>query len=407
MVGIWIRGLLAGRSGRLFGAILGVGLTVGLVIAIGTFTVTASRSMTRRAIAGVPVDWQIELLPGADRAAVVKALGQAAPATALRAVGYANAAGFKAVSGQTEQTTGPGKVLGLPAGYRAQFPHQIRLLLGSWNGALIAQQTAANLHVSIGDAVTIERVGLPAAQVKVAGVVALPNADSMFQGIGLPKGAGLQAPPDNVVILPSARWHALFDPQAAVRPDSVRLQLHVKLAHNHLSPDPGAAFLQVTHAANNLEARVAGSAVVGDNLAARLAGARTDSLYARVLFLFLGVPGVVLAGLFTLSVAASGAARRRRETALLRTRGAATAQVLAVAGAEAGMIGAGGTVVGLVLALLATLAWWRVGALATALPWVGIAILIGAALAAAGILLPAWREARWSTVAASRGSAAR
>ncbi|HUZ63796.1 MAG TPA: ABC transporter permease, partial [Acetobacteraceae bacterium] len=115
----------------------------------------------------------------------------------------------------------------------------------------------------------------------------------------------------------------------------------------------------------------------------------------------------VLAGLFTLSVAASGAARRRRETALLRTRGAATAQVLAVAGVEAGAIGAGGMVVGLVLALLATLAWWRVGALATALPWVGIAILIGAALAAAGILLPAWREARWSTVAASRGSTAR
>ena len=312
MIGLWVRGLLAGRSGRLFGAIAGVALTVALIVVIGTFTVTASRSMTARAIAGIPVDWQIALLPGADPATVGKALAQATPTAAVATVGYADAAGFKATTGQTEQTTGPGKVLGLPPGYRGAFPGQITKLLGSWNGVLIAQQTAANLHVGVGDTVTIERVGLGPVTATIAGVVALPNADSMFQAVGMPAGVGLQAPPDNVLLMPQAQWHAAFDAQAKARPDTVRLQLHVRLAHKNLPPGPAAAFLHVTRAANNLAARTSGSVLVGDNVAARLAGARADALYARVLFLFLGVPGVVLAVLFTVSIASSGAERRRR-----------------------------------------------------------------------------------------------
>ncbi len=405
MIWIWSKGLLGSRRGRLLGAMLGIGLTIALIVAVGSFTVAASDTMTARAIAGVPVDWQIELLPGSDQAAVTGALDKATRHSALASVGYADTAGFKATTGQTEQVTGPGKALGLPPGYRQTFPHQIRLLLGGWDGVLIAQQTAANLHVGVGDAVTIERVGLGPAQVTVAGVVSLPNADSMFQAVGMPKGAGPQAPPDNVLLLPLPQWHALFDPQRALRPDSVRLQLHVELVHDGLAQNPGAAFTQVTGMANNFEARVAGSALVGDNLAARLDGARADALYARVLFLFLGVPGIMLAALFTLAVAASGAARRRREEALLRTRGASAMQLLQFAAIEAGVTGAGGVLVGLALAVLAALAWWRLASLGTALPWVAIAAAAGLALAASGILLPAWRSARSSTVVAARGSA--
>ena len=401
MIALWMRGLLAGRSGRLLGAVAGVGLTIGLIVAIGAFTVSASRTMTRRAIAGVPVDWQIELRDGGAAGAVVKALAASAPFTDLRTVGYADSAGLRAVTGETEQTTGPGKVLGLPADYPKAFPRQIALLVGSGDGPLLAQQTAANLHAGVGDSVTVERLGLPPAKVTIAGIVSLPNADSMFQAIGAHGGGGPSAPPDNVLLLPEATFHALFDAQAAARPGSVRTQLHVRLAHRRLPPDPGAAFLSVQQAANNLTLRTAGGVGVGDNLAARLAGARADALYARVLFLFLGVPGVVLAILFTLAVAASGAERRRREQGLLRTRGASTAQVLQIAGAEAAAIGGGGLVAGLALALAATVAWWDVGSLVAVLPWIALAALVGLALAAAGILFPAWREARWSTVAAS------
>ena len=402
MIALWMRGMVASRSGRLLGAILGVGLTIALIIAIGTFTISASQTMTQRAIAGVPVDWQVELQPGADAGEVIKALAAAAPYTDLQTVGYAGSAGFLAVTGQTEQATGPGKVLGLPDGYSTTFPRQIELLLGTAEGPLITQQTAANLQVGVGGEMTVKRLGLPPATVTVAGIVSLPNADSMFQAVGVRGGSGPTAPPDNVLLLPAAQFHALFDAQAAAQPATVRTQLHVRLAHGQLPPDPGAAFLEVERAANNLAARTAGGVAVGDNLTARLAGTRADALYARVLFLFLGVPGVVLAALFTLQVAASGAERRRREQALLRTRGASTGQVLRIAGIEAAVVGVGGILAGLVLALLASLAWWKVDALMPAVPWIALAALVGLLLAAAGIVLPAWREARWSTVAASR-----
>src|SRR6202022_5105328 len=95
----------------------------------------------------------------------------------------------------------------------------------------------------------------------------------------------------------------------------------------NLPTDPNNAFLYVQQLANNLEARVAGSALVGNNLAARLDSVRKDALYALVLFLFLGIPGAILAMLLTMAVAASGVDRRRHEQALLRTRGPSTSQI--------------------------------------------------------------------------------
>ena len=407
MIRLWLKALLASRSGRLAGAVLGVGLTVALIAAIGTFTVSASRSMTARAIAGLPVDWQVALPAGSNAAPVIAATRSAAAVSALAVVGYADASGFKATTSATEQTTGPGQVVGLPPGYAARFHGQIAPLLGSLDGVLLAQQTAANLHAGVGDTITIERPGLAPVSARVAGIVALPNADSMFQVPGLHGGAGPQAPPDNVVLLPMARFQDLFGTQPAGNqpaggPGSARLQLHVRLDHNKLPAEPGAAFLAVTHAANNLSARTAGAAVVADNLSARLAGARSDALYARVLFLFLGAPGVALAVLFTLAVAASGAERRRREQGLLRTRGASVRQLLQVAAVEAGCIGLGGVAAGLLLAVLASLIWWSPAALAAAGWWMLAGALSGLALAAAAILLPAWRDAGTSTVAATR-----
>ncbi|MFL6143524.1 MAG: hypothetical protein ACJ72N_16870 [Labedaea sp.] len=73
-----------------------------------------------------------------------------------------------------------------------------------------------------GDEITVRRAGLSDATVRVDGVVDLPLADSLFQTVGAAPTAQPAAPPDNVLLLPAARWHALFDPVASVRPDQVR-----------------------------------------------------------------------------------------------------------------------------------------------------------------------------------------
>ena len=191
-------------------------------------------------------------------------------------VGYGDSNGFTATTGGTTQSTGPGKVLGVPTNYRSTFPAELRDLAGTGTGVLLAQQTAANLHAAPGDIVTIDRAGLPPVDVRVEGVIDLPQANSLFQKVGAPIGAQPQAPPDNVVILPSSQWHELFDPLARSRPDLVSAQIHTRLSH-HLASDPSAAYTQVSGAAHNLEARLAGRGLVGDNLGATLSAARAFS----------------------------------------------------------------------------------------------------------------------------------
>jgi putative ABC transport system permease protein len=402
MIGLWLSGLIRARSGRLLGAIAGIGCMVALIASLGVFLQTSSASMTARAIATVPVDWQVQLAPGASLHAIKDAAAKVASVSKLQVVDYASVDGLEASTGGTVQTTGAGQVLGLDPFYATVFPGEIRLLLGQIDGVLVAQQTAANLHVGLGDTVVIHRPGLPNADVKVSGVVDLPRADSLFQAIGVPRGLAPQAPPDNVLLMPAPLWGELFAPQKAVRPDSVRAQLHIGIDRAQLPNDPGAAYVAATATGHNLEARVAGNAVLANNLAARLDAARGDALYAKVLFLFLGAPGAALAGFLTIAIAHS-ADRRRRDQSLLRLRGGSIGHIFAFSAVEALLVGAGGTVLGLATAGFASRL--ALGAAVTAQatwPWLLAAVIAGVALALLAILLPAWAQARHLTVAAAR-----
>lgn len=411
MLGLtWLGGLLAHRRGRLAGVTAGVAVAVALLASIGSFLAASKATMTRRAVADVAVDWQVEAQVGADPATLLRDItGHPGVRTALP-VGFASTSGLEATTGGSTQTTGTGMVLGLPDSYRATFPGEVRDLVGAPAGVLLAQQTAANLHAAPGDTVSIGRAGLDTVQVRIDGVVDLPQANSLFQKVGAPVGAQPQAPPDNLVLLPATRWHELFDPLAASRPDLVRTQVHVRLHHN-LPGDPAAAFTDVQGRAANLEVALAGRGQVGDNLGAALDAARSDALYAQLLFVFLGLPGAVLAGLFTASVAGSGADRRRREQALLRTRGATTRQLTRLALTEALLAGSAGVVTGLGLAVaVGSLAFHTAGFGATtaaAVWWAAGAGAVGLAIAVASIVLPARRDAAVLTVAAGRRSVGR
>src|SRR5260370_35694952 len=91
---LWLKGLLAYRSGRLLGAIVGVALTVALLAAIGVFIASSSASMTQRAAADVPVDWQVQLSPRSGANTVSDANGQSPSYNAFEQVGWCNTAGF-------------------------------------------------------------------------------------------------------------------------------------------------------------------------------------------------------------------------------------------------------------------------------------------------------------------------
>jgi putative ABC transport system permease protein len=143
---------------------------------------------------------------------------------------------------------------------------------------------------------------------------------------------------------------------------------------------------------------LAGAGVVGDNLGTALDQARGDALYSQLLFLFLGVPGTILAGLVTASITAAGAVRRRGDAALLRTRGASARALVRLALAETALAGVVGVAAGLGAALLiGRAAFGGAGFGASTLAavlWGAGAALAGLVVAAGAIALPAARDAR-------------
>ena len=408
MVGLsWIAGLVRRRSGRLIGLAVAVAMAVLLTASLGAFFTASRARMTSDAVASVPVDWQVRLAPGTEVSNAMHIVRSTPGVERTFPVGYADTTGTRAGTGATGvRTTGPGVVLGLPPGYASAFPGEIRPLIGARDGVLLAQQTAANLGATVGSEISIGRPGLPRARVAVDGIVDLPAADSLFQSIGAAPGSAPTAPPDNVVLLPAVRFAELFPPGTA----GITTQLHVALART-LPADPGAAFVDVTGRARNLEAALSGTGLVGDNIGARLDAARSDAVYAQLLFLFLGVPGVIVAALLAAVFAAAGRERRRRDQALLRLRGATPRLNVGLVGAEALADGAAGVLLGLAgAAAIGRVAFGtvRFGATnAQALVWLAVSVVVGIGLAALTIVGPAISDARSLTVGAARADIGR
>lgn len=407
MIRIWIRGLILRRPARLAAAASGIAIAVALLASLGAFLAHSKATMTDRAVRSVAVDWQVQVQRGADPAAVAATVAGTSGVITSATVGFGQSSGLSTTAGGSTQTTGPAVILGMPDTYRLRFPTVVRTLAGADTGVMLAQQTASNLHAAAGDQVLIGRAGLPPVSVTVSGVVDLPQADSLFQIVGATAGAPRTAPPDNVMLLPQTLWHRVFDPLANSRPDLLSTQIHVVRAHS-LPTDPAAAYLAVTAAAHHLEAVTAGGAVVGDNLGAALGGARGDAAYSQVLFLFLGLPGAILAAFLTATIASAGAARRRGEQSLLRARGATAAQLIRLAGMEALLTGVVGSVLGLAgAAVVGQIAFGTSSfgnTAADAIVWGIAAAAVGLLIAALTILVPARRDLKGSSVAAGRAT---
>jgi putative ABC transport system permease protein len=384
-------------------ACAGIVCATALIGVIGVFGAASSHNMTARALSAVPVDWQVALAPGADAAGLTDLLASSSPIRAARTVGLARVAGFSAVTGETTQSTGAGVALGLPPLYGATFPGQVRVLLGGARGVRVAQQTAANLHVTIGDKVTVTIDAARSIDAVVEGVVDLPNANALFQTIGPQQGPAAAAPPDNVVLLPMDQWMAAFGPIVQAGGESARLQIHVALDRSALPSAPDEAFIDAAGRAKNFEVRAAGAAQIGDNLSARLGAVRQDAIFARILLLFLGLPGVVLSVLLTVAIARADAGRRRREQALLSLRGASSEQIARLAFIDAALVASAGSVFGAALA-----AGLLAGALHVDLHqsglwlWLAGAATLGFVMALVCVMTPALIDLRSASVASRR-----
>ena len=322
------------RPTETFAAAVAVAVTVAFLASLGSFVSQTGSRLTLRAAARVPVDWQVQVTPGSDPAVARRALDSVPGLMAVRAVDYAKVPGLQSSSAAGTRTTGVAYVVALPADYASFAPSEIRRLVGSTRGVVLQQQTAANLAAAPGATVTVLGSGKA---VRVAGVVDLPNADSFFQVVGTPLGSGASAPPDNVLLVAPAQFAGLVAGAPVIH------QFHVQLDHHRLPSDPAQAADAITQRVNHYVASVAGAALVGDDLGASLSSAREDALYARLLVLLLGVPGLVLSAVVTALVISLRNDRQRRDLALLRLRGATPARAGTLLGLTAlcdGLLGA-------------------------------------------------------------------
>ena len=84
-------------------------LSVGLMSAICLFLVGAGPSMTEQAVAAVPIDWQVQLMPGADAKAVGRSIKQAIHGADVHDVHYADTDALKLRRAERSRQRGPVK----------------------------------------------------------------------------------------------------------------------------------------------------------------------------------------------------------------------------------------------------------------------------------------------------------
>lgn len=386
----WLYGLLKNRRASIVPAAIGVALAICLLALLGVFIRQSAANMTERAVLGISPDWQVQMVGITDTSAAETAAKSIAGFKSLAIVDYADVISLSSTKDGTTQTTGAAKALGLSANFASDFPNQLRLLSGSLSGVLLSQQTAANLHAVPGDSVTIARLAQPPLTIKIDGVVELPNADQLFQIVSATPQAARTVPPDNVILFPQGQWREAFKSQLENLPQTAQRQLHVSLVHTILPSSPTDAFVTAQEMANNLSAKLAGNGVIVNNLSARLDGVRQDSLFARVLFLFLGMPGAIIAILLTVMIVLSTSDRRRREIALLQMRGANTRQILNILSIEACIVGSVGALVGLAAAEALSPIFVKGPLAVNDLIWFAVSGMVGLVATFLVFLLPSW-----------------
>src|SRR6202011_4793549 len=99
---------------------------------------------------------------------------------------------------------------------------------------------------------------------------------------------------------------------------AIQWQIHAQVDRAVLTGGPAEAQQTLATFRHVVERTFPGELSVGDNLDAALAVAAQQALYGQAIFIFLGLPGVLIALWLAYYAAAAGAAGDRRDIALLR-----------------------------------------------------------------------------------------
>jgi len=291
------------------------------------------------------------------------------------------------------------RVFGFDRQYQRHYP-SVRLVSGSLRPgtAALSAESARALGVGLGERVQLRLPGrsspLP---LPVGAVTDLSQAKPLFYSR---KASDLEAflyLPHTIVVDPTTFRHVIIPAfQAATatvgqaKKSQPLVELDIQLNRTRLQEDPGTALLQTRTVARTVSEISAGQTYLIDNASNTLQVARDDAAVAKRMFLFLGLPGALLAGFLAAYAGTILAAAQRREQALLRIRGANQGHLVRMLLYRTLALAGTGSVVGAGIGLLSVMAILGPGTLFSASLGalaVSAAISMGVGMAATALAL--------------------
>ncbi|HKW06646.1 MAG TPA: FtsX-like permease family protein [Candidatus Dormibacteraeota bacterium] len=358
-----------------------------LLASVLLFVTASLAAMTASASAKVALDWQAGAPDAASATSLASRMSQVhGVAAAVPAAIATFTSASNSVPGGGVASSGSGSILAVPPNYLGAL-HPFHILTGSLSpdGVVVSQPLASTLQAQIGDTIRIQpSANAAAVPVKVTGIAVVDASELIFQPVGGPGPTGT-APPSQVVIAPIG----LFE-QSLAGAQAVQWEVHAQVERSLLSGGPVEAQLQLATFRHIVERTFPGEVAITDNLDATLAAAAEQALYGQAIFIFVALPGVLIALWLAYYTARTGIEDERRASALLRTRGASRSDILGGAALQGIAIGVIAAAAGVALAVLVTptqVAFAgasdarRVAAIAAFTFLIGCAAAIGARLA--------------------------
>lgn len=226
---------------------------------------------------------------------------------------------------------GPVRVFGFDRQYQQRYP-SIRVVDGSFGSgsALLSAEASRSLSAGTGAGIELSVPGRPAPlSLPVSGVADLSQAKPLFYSRNSTKLEDFLYVPNSVVVSPEtfrdtiipAFQAASSTPGTLIKSPPVG-EVDVLVDRSRLESNPASALAQTKAVAASINRISPGQDYLIDNVSNTLEVARDDARVGKLMFLFLGLPGVLLAAFLAAYSAGILASAERRERANLRIRGA-------------------------------------------------------------------------------------
>ena len=249
----------------------------------------------------------------------------------------------------------PVRIFAFDRRYQEHHP-SIRIATGSFqpDGVMLSAEAARSLGAERGGEVGISLpAGAAPLTLPVGGILDLAQARPLFASRKTSKLEDFLYVPNVVVVDPATFERSVvpaFRAVAAAGGNVVRSlpvsEVDVLVDRSRLEASPGPALAQTLAVARALERLAPGQTTLIDNISNTLSVARSDAAVGQRMFVFLGLPGIVLAMLLTAYAGSILAATQRREQAVLRLRGADRSRLLRMLAVKALVLALVGSTVG-------------------------------------------------------------